>query len=174
MHSWAMMATMRLIHILAGAFLTGTAIFMAGFLVPTLRSIGPAGGPVMQHLGNVRKLHLYLMTATVLTILTGVGLYSIDSAGFRTDWMRSGPGATFGIGGLLALIAAGIGMGVNAPTGKKMADLSAAIGAKGGLPSVDQTAEIQRLQGRLAAGSRGVAIFLAFAVCAMAVARYVP
>ncbi len=174
MHSSAMMVTMRLIHILAGVFLTGTTIFMAFFLVPSLRAIGAAGAPVMQQIGQVRKLPLYLMATMILTLLTGVGLYSVDSSGFRRDWMMSGPGATFGVGGLLAIIAAGVGMAVNSPAGRRMAELSSEVAAKGGAPSAEQMAEIGVLQGRLAMSTRLTAILLVFAVTAMSIARYIP
>jgi len=46
----------RLIHIVSGVFWVGGAIFIAMFLLPTLRSVGPAGGPVMSYLVQVRKL----------------------------------------------------------------------------------------------------------------------
>ena len=94
-----MLLTLRLIHVLAGVFWVGAAVFTAAFLVPTIRAVGPAGGPVMQHLTQVRKLPRYILTAGFLTVISGIGLYSIPSEGFTSSWMRSGPGITFAIGG---------------------------------------------------------------------------
>jgi uncharacterized membrane protein len=104
----------RLIHIVSGVFWVGGAIFIAMFLLPTLRSVGPAGGPVMSYLVQVRKLPLYMMGAAILTVLSGLGLYRRDSAGFVGTWVRSGTGLVFSLGALLGLGAVGLGMGVAA------------------------------------------------------------
>src|SRR5215204_6573129 len=143
-----MLILFRIIHVLAGVFWVGTAVFTAAFLVPTVRAIGPAGGPVMQQLAQVRKLPLYLMAAMILTLLSGIGLYSRASGGFSNGWMQSGPGMTFGIGGALALVAGLIGMFVVAPTTKRAGALAAAIQGGGKPPSPEQQAEMQRLQAR--------------------------
>ncbi|MBK5290799.1 MAG: hypothetical protein JJE04_03765, partial [Acidobacteriia bacterium] len=44
------------------------------------------------------------------TILAGAALYWIDSKGFSSDWMRTGPGIVFGIGGFFGLIGFIFGM----------------------------------------------------------------
>ena len=100
-----MIILLRLIHILAGVFWAGTAIFTAVFLVPSIRALGPAGGPVMQQIAGVRKLPLYFMGAGVLTVLSGLSMYWRASGGFTNAWMHSGSGATFGIGAVFALAA---------------------------------------------------------------------
>ena len=90
-----MIITLRLIHILAGAFWAGSAIFTAAFLIPSIRALGPAGGPVMQQIAQVRKLPVYFFGAGTLTVLSGIGLYSRASGGFTNQWMRSGPGPSW-------------------------------------------------------------------------------
>src|SRR5215203_1973694 len=142
-----MLITLRLIHILAGAFWAGTAIFTVAFLIPTIRALGPAGGPVMQHITQVRKLPLYFLGAGILTLISGIGLYSRASAGFSNAWMRSGQGTTFGIGAVLA--------GAGRP------------------PSPEQQAEMQRLQARMGKTSLVTTTLLVGATAAMAVARYI-
>ena len=102
-----------------GVFWVGAVLFIAAFLVPSVRAAGPAGGAIMRQLVEVRKLPLWLMGASVLTILSGIGLYWVDSAGFQSAWLGSGPGRTFGLGGVLALAAAVLGMAVNAPTARR-------------------------------------------------------
>ena len=169
-----MLLTLRLIHILAGAFWAGTAIFTAAFLIPTIRALGPQGAPVMRHIAQVRKLPIYFLTAGILTVLSGIGLYSIASGGFSSSWMRSGPGITFGIGAILALTAMTIGIAVASPLAKRAGALAAAIGASGGKPTPEQATEMQQLQARMGITSALGALLLTGATAAMAVARYIP
>jgi uncharacterized membrane protein len=164
----------RLIHILAGAFWVGTALFTAFFLMPSLRAVGPAAGPVMEQIGQVRRLPLYMMGAMILTILSGIALYWRDSAGFSGPWMRSGPGITFSTGALLGIIVAVLGMAIISPATRRLGMLAASMRAAGGPPSPDAVAEMQALQARTAALTRFGSLLLLLATAAMAVARYVP
>ena len=168
-----MMHFLRLVHILAGVFWVGTAVFTAFFLAPSLRAVGPAGGQVMQQLAQVRKLPRYLMTAMALTILSGFAMYWRASGGFTNGWVSSGPGMTFGIGGVLAILAASIGFSIGMPAAKQLGAIAGAVAKSGGPPSPDQAAEMQRLQGRMAKATALGSILLVFATAAMAVARYV-
>src|SRR3954466_12244525 len=115
---------LRGVHILSGVFWVGAVLFIAGFLSPSIRAAGPAGAGVMQQLIGVRRLPLWLMSGTILTILSGIGLYWFDSAGFRSDWLGSGPGRVFGLGGVLAIVAAALGMAVNSPTARRLGELA--------------------------------------------------
>ena len=173
-YSRPMLLTLRLIHIVAGAFWVGTAVFTAAFLIPTVRAVGPAGGQLMQHITQVRKLPVAFMLAGLLTVLSGIGLYSIASGGFSNGWMRSGAGTTFGIGGALALAAMLMGIFVAAPLAKRAAALGAAMAASGGKPSPEQLSQMKDLQARMARGSVIAASLLVGATAAMAVARYIP
>lgn len=169
-----MIILLRLIHIVAGVFWAGTAIFTAVFLIPSIRALGPGGGPVMQQIAQVRKLPMYFLGAGVLTVLSGIGLYWRASGGFRNAWMHSGPGATFGIGALFALIAMFVGIFVATPTAKRAGALAAAIGSAGRPASPEQMTEMQRLQARMGKASALGATLLVLATSAMAVARYIP
>jgi uncharacterized membrane protein len=164
----------RLIHILAGAFWVGAALFTAFFLLPSLRAVGPAAGPVMEQIGQVRRLPLYMMGAMVLTILSGIALYWRDSAGFSGAWMRSGPGITFSTGGLLGIVVAFLGMAVISPATRRLGMMAASMRAGGGPPSPDTMAEMQALQTRTTALTKVGSLLLILATAAMAVARYVP
>lgn len=168
-----MLIAFRLIHILAGAFWAGTAIFTAAFLIPTIRALGPAGGPVMQHIAQVRKLPTYFLGAGVFTVLSGIGLYWRASGGFTNAWMASPVGITFGIGGVLALMAISIGIFVATPTAKRAGALAASMSGAGRPPLPEQVAEMQRLQARMGKASALGATLLVCATAAMAVARYV-
>jgi hypothetical protein len=166
---------LRLIHIGFGVFWVGAVLFIAAFLIPSIRDAGPAGGAVMRQLVQGRKLPLWLMGASLVTLLSGFGLYWVDSAGFRSsEWLGSGTGRIFGLGGLLALIAGVLGSAVNAPAAKRLGQLAAAIQAAGRPPAPEEAAEIGRLQQRLNRTTYFVAVLLLLATLAMAVARYVP
>ena len=165
---------LRVLHVLFGAFWVGAVVVLAVLLVPSIRAAGPAGGAVMRELMEVRRLPIWLMAAGAITILSGFSLYWIDSAGFSSAWLGSGPGRVFGLGGVMALVAMILGMGVNAPTARRLTTLAGAIGAAGRKPTPEEAAQIGRLQGRLNKATAVAAILLVLAALAMAVARYVP
>ncbi|MEP6686826.1 MAG: hypothetical protein ABJC36_00665 [Gemmatimonadales bacterium] len=164
----------RIIHIVLGAFWVGAVVFIAAFLAPSVRAAGPAGGAVMQQLMGVRNLHLWLMSVGILTLLSGLGLYWHDSAGFQSAWLGSGPGRVFGLGGVLALLATILGMAVNAPTARRLGELSARLQGAGRPPTGEEQMTLAALQGRLGKASAAAAGLLLLATVMMAVARYVP
>src|SRR5471030_145477 len=125
----SMLILLRLIHIVIGILWGGGIVFLAMFILPSTSATGPAGGAVMQDLTTVRKLPAYILTAELLTILSGLSLLWIDSVGFTSTWMASGPGRTFSLGATFAIIAVIMGATVNAPAAKKLAGLGAAIQA---------------------------------------------
>jgi len=82
-------ALLRLLHILAGVFWVGGVLFLARFLLPTAAALGPAAGPVMDHLNRVGRLSQTLLGAGVVTVLAGFTLYWRDAAGSGAAWMGS-------------------------------------------------------------------------------------
>ena len=168
-----MLITLRLIHILSGAFWIGAALFNVLFLVPTIRALGPAAGPVMQHLVQVRKMPIWLLVAGVLTFLSGLSLYYIASGGFtNVGFLASGPGRTFGLGAVFALCAILIGMLFTSPAAKRAGEIAASLAGKP--PTPQQAAELQAAQKRIGVTSGLATLFVFLATCAMAVARYIP
>lgn len=165
---------MRIVHVFVGVFWAGALLFIAGFLFPSVRAAGPAGGAVMQQLTLARRLPLWMMGAAVLTLLSGFGLYWHNGTVSGPAWFSSGPGRVFGLGGLLALIAAVVGMAVNSPTAKRLSTLMGGMQAAGRAPSADELAEVRRLQARLGNATLVVAMLAGLATLAMAVARYMP
>ena len=163
---------LRILHILPAVFWVGGVLMFARFVFPAARAVGPAAGPLMDQLIRVRKLSQALLGAGVFASLSGLALYWHDSAGFQGPWMSSVTGMTFGTGGLLAIVALVIGMTVNSPTAKRLGALTASIQAQGAPPSPDQSAQMQRLQGRLGAAIQIVTVLLVLATVAMATARY--
>ena len=171
----SMFIFVRLIHIVVAVCWVGAVVFIADFLLPTMKAVGPAAGPVMGHLTQVKKLPAVLMSGAVVTVLSGVTLFWYDSVGFSSDqWMHSASGLAFSVGGTIGIIVAILAMVVNSPTARKLGALGAAVHASGGAPSAAQTAEMERLQHRLASAMKLAARLLILAAGAMAVARYLP
>jgi uncharacterized membrane protein len=169
-----MLILLRLIHVLFGVFWAGTAIFNALFLIPAVRALGPNGGAVMQEIAGKRKLPIYFLTAGVLTVLSGIGLYWHDSQGFSNGFMRSGGGMTFGIGGALAIITLLFGLFVVTPLAMRASAIGGAIAAGGKPPTPEQAAEMKGLQMKLGKMAGLAAALLTLATIAMAIARYIP
>jgi uncharacterized membrane protein len=174
MMSTGVLLVFRLAHILSGVFWVGSILFFSRFIFPTARALGPAAGPVIDHLNRVLKVPMALIGCGVLTILSGFGLFWNDSMGFKGAWMSSHTGMTFSLGALSAIIAFVIGLAVNAPTAKKMVAVAAQVHAKGGPPTPEQAAEMQRLQRRLGGALQAVTVLLLLTTAAMALARYIP
>jgi hypothetical protein len=168
-----MFILLRVLHIVVGAFWVGTVVFVATFLMPTLRAVGPTGGQVMGHLAQVRRLPLVLLTSAWVTLLSGAGLASHDAGTLGFHWFTAGPGRTFGLGASLAVLATLIGMTVNTPTAKRLGVLVGRLQGSGQLPSAEDQAELRGLQARLAQATTAVAVLVVLALGAMAVARYV-
>jgi hypothetical protein len=172
--SSGLLLLLRLVHIVVGVFWVGAVAFIAFFLLPTIQSVGAAGGVVMQQLTQTRRMLGWLTAAGVLTILAGLLLYWHDSAGFGSvQWMRSGPGVTFGLGAVLAIAGTGFHAAVIAPAARELGAIMARAHAAGGPPSASDLTTVQRLQARLAWGARTWAVLLLLAAAAMSVARYV-
>ena len=174
MLSNSLVILVRLLHIVVGASWVGTMVFLAAYLLPTVKAVGPAAGPVFGHLTQVKKIHLHLLGMAILTVLSGITLFWHDSFGFKSDvWMHSGLGLTFSLGGTIAIVVMVIGVTVNYPAAEKLGELGAVVRASGP-PSAAQAAEMERLQNRLAVATKVAAVLLVIAVGTMAVARYVP
>jgi uncharacterized membrane protein len=169
----SVIAILRVFHILGGVFWVGAAVFMAAFLLPSLRAVGPSGGALMTHLAQVRRLPLWMMIAMSVTLIAGFLLYWADARSGGTAWLGSGPGRVFGLGGVLALAGGIVGMAVSAPVGRKLGSLGASLAAAGRAPSPEEAATMQALQRRLATAALAVAVLVCLATVAMAVARYV-
>jgi uncharacterized membrane protein len=167
----ALTLLLRLIHILAGVFWAGSAFFLAGFLIPTIRATGPEGGRVMGYLVSRRRLPVFVGIAVLLTVLSGVTMYARTAAATHGTWTGTAPGIAYGVGGLAAILGAIVGMGISGAAARRLEAIGQRV-AEAGKPSPEQQAEIQGLQGRMLLGARIAAGLIALAVVAMATARY--
>ena len=168
-----MILVMRFLHIVAGVFWVGGSLFATRFIMPSLKAAGPAAGPVLAELGK-RRVPAAMMGAALVNVASGIWLMMIASGGAPAVWMRSGMGRTLGIGGALAILVVILSMAVDMPANARMARISAAAKKRGGPPTAEQAAELERLQARSSLLAMIASALLFLATGAMAVARYVP
>jgi hypothetical protein len=164
---------LRVLHVMSAAFWFGAAVFVSRFLTPSIKAAGSAGGPVMEQLTRIRKMPIWMMSSAVLTVLSGIGLYWSNSGGFTNEWMQSGPGRAFGIGGAFGILAAIIGIAGAMPVGRKLGAIGADLRARGTPPTPQEVANIAQLQAKLQRTGDIVAVLLVIAIGEMAVARYI-
>jgi uncharacterized membrane protein len=157
-----MLLLMRVLHIVLGAFWAGTMIFNAVFLFPAMRDAGPDGAKVAAGLMRRRFLDV-LPIAALLTIISGLWLYWLDSGGFEPAFMRSSMGKVLGVGTVAALVAFVLGVAIVRPAMRRAAALS---------QDPAQRAAAQALRMRAGRYGRVVAVLLVVATAAMAIARY--
>src|SRR6266516_3770738 len=135
-----LMIVLRLLHILGGIFWVGATLFLAGFLYPAIRAVGPSAGPVMSQLMQQRRLQLWINISMSVAILAGLALFAMDSRAAGAGFARSRTGIVLSIGALLAIAAAGVGGAVGKPTGQRLGELAQRVQDAqrgGGAPSAD-------------------------------------
>lgn len=145
---------------------------MAAFVGPAIQAAGPAGGAVMQRLVTDRRLPGRLAGAAVITVAAGLLLYWEVSEGLAGDWASTPQGITISVGGLLGLVAAGIGVGIAAPATRRTVALATEIQMSGGEPTSDQAESLAGLRRRSSVAIRWVATLAFLAAGAMAIAEY--
>ena len=163
-----LMIVLRLIHIVGGMFWIGSTLLMVLFIVPSVYSTRESGQKFLGHFLIKTHYGRMLGLSAILTMLAGASLYWIDSAGFTSNWTRSGPGWGFGIGGILGII----GFFSGNRFGNHIMTLGRTAAQLEGTPTVEQIAIMEAAQkplGRLGAIST-VALLLAL-IC-MATARH--
>ncbi|MCI0436918.1 MAG: hypothetical protein L0271_25250 [Gemmatimonadetes bacterium] len=161
----------RLLHVTLGVFWAGTMIFNAVFLTPAMRDAGPDGASVAA--GIMRRRFMDIMpVVALLTLLSGFWLYWRVSGGFMHAYVLSATGLAYGLGGVAAIIAFGVGVSVIRPAMLRAAALTRAVPAVAEeRDRVMQAAQAMRM--RAAAAGRTVAWLLGFAVVVMAIGRYI-
>src|SRR5262245_41031532 len=144
-----MMLVLRFLHIISGVFWVGGSLFAARFLMPSLKAAGPAAGPVLAELGK-RRIPAAMMGAALVNVASGIWMMMIVSGGAPGVWMRTPMGRTLGIGAGFAILTLILGMVVGGPANAKMMRISAAAKQRGGPPTPQEAAELERLQARSA------------------------
>lgn len=167
-----LLIVLRLVHVVAGILWGGAAVYYLFFVKPSVKAIGPVGPQFMQNLVERRKLPIFMMSTSLLTVLAGGILFWFSSGGFTPAWMASGPGIGFTIGSsaaVVAFFAGGLGVG---STSAEMGALGGQIAASGNGPTPEQAAKMQTLEKRLNLAERIDFIMLVIAMLTMATARY--
>ena len=166
----AELIVLRLIHILGGILWLGSGVFTLFFLQPAMIKAGPgAAGPIMANLQQ-RRMFTILPIVALLTILSGIRIMMIVSAG-SPQWFQSPMGSTFSISGALAILSFLTAILIARPATVRMGKLAQSA-IPDGASKEARDAQIRSLQKR-AAWSTQVAIgLLILAAAGMAVARY--
>jgi hypothetical protein len=167
------LTALRLIHISCGIFWAGATMYLAWFILPAVKSLGPEGGKFMQQLSKTNKLPQVMLSMGTLTVLSGILLIHILSGGFQSPWFGTSHGITISIGGTFAIIAYIMGLTINLPSVRKMGQIGAAIASTGGIPSQEQAQQMQSLRKKIYTATSVMALFLLVAVIGMAIFRYI-
>ena len=163
--------TLRLLHIVLGAFWVGTAVFVAAALEPALRAAAPGvRGPFLSRLS--RGIGHMLVASAVITLAAGVVLalrLRQDSLG---AWFDTGWGVAMLVGFIVSVIALGTSLIAGSTAGDlARVDEQAAVDAGGSPDEAGSRAE--ELGSRFRAAVRWTAVLTVVGVGTMAAARFV-
>lgn len=161
---------LRVLHILSGSLWIGAAIFITLFVEPTVRRAGAAGGQFMERLATETPLVKYMILSSLLTVITGVTLYGLDSR-LTLGWVTSREGVIFTIGALAGLVAYVTGQFVISPAARRIGALGHEMAVSGGPPSTIQLDEMSFLQSRAIRFGRLELALMLISVTCMAGAR---
>lgn len=159
---------LRLVHIVSGVLWVGGAALFFLYIEPTVNKLGPDAEKFVDEMVNRRKVPVYFMAISTLTVFAGVLLYwrnfnGIDSSPF---------GLALGLGGLAAIVAWLAGNLLIPRALGNVSAIAAEMKAAGGPPSSDLMTRMHAAQERLRLIGAVDLGLLAFAVVAMASARY--
>jgi uncharacterized membrane protein len=169
---YAEILILRLIHILSGIMWVGSGLYTGFFLGPALSSSPAVMGQVMAGLQR-RRVFLVLQIVAALTILSGLRLLWIDSAGFAESYMATGRGRTFSIGAGAAIISAVLSFGVGRPAMVRAGAIAASLASADVTERTRLTPKLDSLRRRATIASTLAVGFGLLAASAMAIARYV-
>lgn len=167
-----LLIAMRIAHVLSGVVWVGAAAFYLFMLSPAIKAVGPHGGHVMEHLVTKRNYPAYMGVSSLLTVLSGVYLYTFASGNLNPAWITSPSGTVFTIGSVAAFVAFFMGFGLIRPRAGKVGALSKQIGMTEGAPDPDLVRILMDTKSELNTIENVEFFFLAVSLLAMAVARY--
>ena len=160
---------LRLLHILPGVLWAGGAVLSTFVIMPiVMRQAPPVRKAVLEPLS--KAFSMYLLAMGAVTIIFGMILVSRTPGRGYGELFTTGWGWSIGLGMIAAIVAWVIGLMVGR-AGRKMGALGRTVGD--GPPTPELAAEIMATAARLKLLSRTATVLVVFAVCAMAVARWV-
>ncbi len=163
---------LRLLHIGSGVFWAGAIIYLAAFISPAVKALGPDGGKFMQQLSRTNRLPLVMTVVPLINVVSGVLLLWKVSDGFQPAWMSSEQGMILSMGGGLAIIAFFIGLFVNRPVVIRISRFGQTIAKQGSPPSAEQMQQLMAWRKKLFTATNVVAVLLAITVIAMSIIKY--
>jgi len=166
------MIVLRVLHIGAGMLWVGGSVLVFRFVEPTVEEQGPGGQAFMNSMVERRKLPIYFMAVSTVTVLVGFVLYWRASSGLSMAWIGSPTGLALTVGGLAATVAWLLGnFGIKTNI-DKLTRLSREAQAAGGPPSAEVMAQIQAVVATIKQIGKIDLILLTIAVLAMESARF--
>jgi len=166
------MIVLRFLHVVSGAVWVGMFAFMTFFLMPAFGEVGPDGAKLQAALIR-RRIPVIMPVIALTTLVSGFWLFQRLSGGAAGAFLKTPVGLAFGLGGLSALLAFVVGIGLGRPVMLRSAKLGESLPTASPADRQAITAEMQRLRARGAAVNRVVMALLLIALAAMAIARYV-
>jgi hypothetical protein len=163
---------LRVIHIVSGILWMGGAALFLGFVRPTLNVLGPDAQKVVDELVRRRRLALYFIVVSTLTVLAGAILYWRNSAGLQVSWITSPSGLGFTIGAAAALIAWPVGNLLLGRAFNALYEIGQEMKASGGPPSPELARRLRDGQARVLRIAVLLLFLLTVAAISMATARY--
>lgn len=161
---------LRILHIVSGTLWVGAAIFITLFIEPAVRSAGAEGGRFMERLVTQTPLVKYMTLFSLLTVISGVALYGMDSR-LTMEWIVTREGIIFTIGSVAGLVAYATGQFVISPTAGRIGALGHEMAVAGGPPTTIQINQMTFLQSRAIRAGRLELILMVISVAGMAGAR---
>ena len=162
---------LRLIHVLGGIFWVGSSLFTSFFLLPALADSRANAGEVMAALRQ-RRLMTMLPVVALLTILSGLRLMWVASAGLGSAYFASPQGRAFALAGAAAIVAFFVSLLVARPAAARSALLGRTLGEAPEEERARMARELAVLRRRNATAGTAVVTLLLLGSAGMAVARY--
>ena len=163
---------LRIVHIFAGVAWVGGAALFFFYLEPAINKLGPDAEKFVDELVNRRKVPIYFLAASTLTIVFGLFLYWRDSNGLQLSWIQSPEGLVFTVASVTALLAWAGGNLLIPRTLTQLIATAAQMKAAGGPPSPQVLGAMHAIQERLRMIGLIDLILLGIALLGMATARY--
>jgi uncharacterized membrane protein len=159
---------LRIVHIVGGVLWVGGAALFFFYVEPTINKLGPDAEKFVDEMVIRRKVPVYFVTISTLTVIAGVILYWRNFGGIN----GSPFGLALGLGGLAAIVAWASGGLLIPRLLRQVSSIAGEMKAAGGPPSAELMGRMHATQERLRLMGAIDLALLAFAVIAMAVARY--
>jgi uncharacterized membrane protein len=163
----SVIAGLRVVHIVFGAFWLGGAMTVGFFLLPAIRAAGSVGDEFAARLMSPMRLLSVITAAGAIAIGAGLVLYAGIWSGLGFD----GPPRWYAMGGHVALLAIILSGVVTLPAAYKLAVLTRTVGSHAS-PPPEQNAQRDRLIRRATVITQIAAVLLVVTISLMAIGRY--